>query len=215
MRKLILLVFSFSLLYSVFFFTSVFAQEDGIGQSRLNAASPLYFLKSVREALELKFAGTRHVTAIRKLEFATRRIREVRSLVQTSRQDLIQPTLENYWSQLQDFDALANLEDEDMVKQVSGAVAVQMDILQKTYNQVSDARAKRAIRATVNRLSQWEQILANKLNLVKQPDLVLGVAKSKLSGCNFLAREASSSALTEAEQEVFKERAQTCLEPKP
>lgn len=94
------------------FFSPVFAQEasfsatysaqmaptgNDIGVSKITPASFFYFLKTVRENLEMKLALTPHVKLIRQLEFATRRLRETKSLV-GGREDLIQPTMERYWS---------------------------------------------------------------------------------------------------------------------
>lgn len=209
--KFLLVFLTFNFLLFTF---PVFAQTSDIGQSRITPASPLYFLKSIREILELKFAGSTHIKALRRLEFATRRIREVNSLVKTSREDLIEPTLVKYLSELQELNGTANVKDEDMVVRVS-YVSGHMSVLQKVYSQVSDPKAKRSIRATVNSLTAWERQFIGKLDLVKQPAVVQKMTESKLSGCNFLGKEASSSALNEVEKAVFAERAQKCLEPNP
>lgn len=212
--KTAILILTFYILHSAFYVTPVFAQGDALGEAQINAASPLYFLKSVREILELEFAGTTYVRAVRKLEFANRRIREVKSLVDTTRQDLIGPTLEKYWSELQELSGLISLKDKDTAEQVSGTVVLHMDALQKAYTEISNFEARRSIRTAVNRLSQWEQLLIDKLNLAEQSDLAQKVVNSKLSACDFLAKEASSSALNEVEKVILSERAQKCLEPK-
>lgn len=188
----------------------VFAADD-LGQSQITPASPLYFLKSIREILELKFAGTTNIKALRRLEFATRRIREVNSLVGTSREDLIEPTLARYLSELEELRGVANIKDEGMAADVSRTVIMQMDALQGAYDPVSDSKGKRSIRATINGLSKWQQQLIDRLNLVKQTAMAQRVTYSKLSGCNFLSKEASSAALNEVERVVFAERAEKCL----
>ncbi|MBI2086253.1 hypothetical protein HYT74_02845 [Candidatus Daviesbacteria bacterium] len=193
------------------FSISIYAQEDNIGESQVNPASPLYFLKSVREVLELKFAATTNTKAFRQLEFATRRIREVKSLAKTPRQDLIEPTLYRYLSNMQELNGLVNLKDNDSATQVIDVVGLHMTILQAVYDQVSDLRARMSIRVTVNRLSEWDQQLIDRLDLVKQHSLVDKVTALKLSRCSFLAKEASSSALNEVEKVVLSERAQKCL----
>lgn len=189
----------------------ILAQEDNIGQSQINPSSPLYFLKAVREVLELKFAATTNTKALRQLEFATRRIREVKSLVKTPRQDLIEPTLYRYLSNMQELTGLVNLKDNDSASQVIDLAGLHMTILQAVYGQVSDLRARMSIRVTVDKLSEWDQQLIGRLDLIKQPSLINKVTALKLSGCNFLAREASSSALNEVERVVLLERAQKCL----
>lgn len=201
----LLITFNFLLI------TPAYAQGDPIGESKITPASPLYFLKAVREILELKFAATTHTKALRQLEFATRRIREVKSLVKTPRQDLIEPTLYKYLSNMQELTGLVNLKDNDSAAQVIDAAGLHMTILQAVYDQVSDLRVRMSIRATVNKLSEWEQQLIGRLDLIKQPLLIQKTTALKLSGCNFLAREASSSALNEVERVVLLERAQKCL----
>ncbi|MDD5416304.1 MAG: DUF5667 domain-containing protein [Candidatus Daviesbacteria bacterium] len=204
------------LLFTFYFllFTPSYAQEDDIGQSQITPASPLYFLKSVREILELKFAGTTHVRAIREFEFATRRIREAKGLVKTSRQDLIEPTLYRYLFHLEEFIGIANFKDPDFASQVSKNITGQMNVLQAVYNHVSDKRALMSIRATINSLSKWDLKLIDKLGLAEKPLLAEQIAVSRLSACNFLSHEASSSALNEVERAVFSERTKQCLTPK-
>lgn len=189
----------------------VFAASD-IGQSRITPASPFYFLKAVRENLELKFAGTTRVQALRQLEFATRRIREVNSLVKTPRQDLIESTLERYLSHLKEAQGLISLRDENLARNVTEDVTWQMGVLQTVYGQVSDIGAKRSVRHIVNRLSEWDGQLIDKLISVNQPALVQKVVASKLSGCNFLSRESSTSGLNEVERIVLTERAKVCFQ---
>ncbi|MBI2338708.1 hypothetical protein HYU95_06015 [Candidatus Daviesbacteria bacterium] len=192
----------------------VLAQDGNIGKSQINASSPLYFLKSLREILEIKFAGTTNVRAYRTLEFATRRIREVNSLVKTSREDLIEPTLVKYLSELQELKGITNIKDEDMVMRAS-QVSGHMEVLQKIYSQVSDPKAKRSIRATIHSLTAWEQQFIDRLDLTKQSAIAQRMTGSKLSACNFLSKEASASALNEVEKAVLAERAQKCLEQSP
>ena len=69
---------------------------NDIGISKITPASFFYFLKTIRENLEMKMALTPHVKQIRLLEFATRRLREAKSLIGI-KEDLISPTLERYW----------------------------------------------------------------------------------------------------------------------
>lgn len=185
----------FLILFALFLLNSpVYAAE--IGSSRIHPVSPLYFLKSVREILELKFAQTSQVKAIRQLEFATRRIREVKSLALTSRQDLIEPTLERYAWHLQELKGTVNHNDFGMLNKVNESLITQMNVLQEVFTKVSDPRAKRSIRLAIFRISEK-------------------FAALRSVACNFLVKEASSSALNEVEREVLLERTQKCSNIKP
>ncbi len=189
----------------------VFAQGDDIGQSQITPASPLYFLKSIREVLELKFAGTTRVRVIRELEFATRRIREVKSLANTTRQDLIEPTLYQYLFHLGEFIGTADLRDPDFAAEASKNITGQMNALQTVYGHISDKRALMSIRATINSLSKLDLKLIDRLNLAGRLLPAEQISISRQSACNFLTKEASSSALNEVEKAVFAERASKCL----
>lgn len=197
-----------------FYIAPAYAQSPDIGLARINAASPLYFLKSIREILEIKFAGSTHVKALYKLEFANRRIREVNSLVKTPEEYLIQPTLEKYWSSLGQLRGILDLNNKDMAGRVSRAVVLQMNDLLGAFEEASDPKAKRSLRAAIYRLSEWEQELIDRFSLLPEPQPALSeqVINSKLSGCSFLSKEASSSALNEVERKVLADRAKTCLE---
>lgn len=210
MKKLLILIFtSYFLLLTLP--VSVFAQTDIIEKAQITPASPLYFLKSVREVFELKLAQTARVKALRQLEFATRRIKEVNGLTKHPREDLIEPTLERYLSNLQDLDQSVNFSDEIVAQQIVGAVTQHMVVLQTIYGQVSDLRARMSLRATINRLSLREQEYINKLDRLSKPHLVEKIAQSKLSACNFLAKESSTSA-SEVEKWVLGSRAKVCFE---
>ncbi len=172
----------------------VFASENDIGQSQIHPAHPLYFLKTIRENLELKFAGTTRVIFIRRLEFATRRLREVKSLTQIGNFELIIPTLEKYWLQI---NALPekDIEDKEVVKMIQDNLVIHLGALERVYQKVENARAKMAIRAVINRVIQRADV----------PNY------GRLSACNFLAKEASSSALNEVEKVVLSDRAENCF----
>ena len=174
--------------------SSAYASQDLIGKSQLHPAHPLYFLKPVREILEMHFAQTPRVKFIRSLEFATRRLREVRSLIDAGREDLIEPNLEKYWYHIQKLPD-KDLADGELVASIKGVTAVHLEVLEDVYRVVVNKRAKMSVRSAVNRLSQRQ-------------DLEL---KTKGRICDFLAKESTSSALNQTEQAIYKERAQTCL----
>ncbi len=212
-RIIVLLLISFIFLYPIPYVSAESGKTNGddIGQSQITPASPLYFLKAVREILEFKFAGTTKVKAYRQLEFATRRIREVNSLVKTPREDLIAPTLEKYAWHLQELGGIVSLQDKDMMGQVSEVVALHMNVLQKDLGQLTNQQAKRSIRLAVFKISEWNQKIISQLNLPNQASTLGKLISVKLLGCNFLSREASSSALNEVEKEVFTTRAEICF----
>lgn len=189
MRVILFLVSCILFLVS---FSPAFATED-IGSSRIYPASPFYFLKTIRENIELKFAATPRVKLIRQLEFATRRLREVKSLVGNKSEDLIVPTMERYWYHVQSLPD-KDLKDKELVARIKESLSIHLQVLQTVYSQLSNPRAKMAIRATINRL-------------VGRADLP---HSARLQACIFLTKEASSSALNETEKAVFLERALKC-----
>lgn len=173
--------------------SSVYATENDIGTSKINPASPFYFLKVIRESLELKFAGTSHVRKFRELEFATRRLREAKTLISIN-EDLIPPTLEKYSSHLANLSD-KDLKDQEISERIKESLVIHLKILQKIYDQVSNKRAKMAIRAALNRIIQRSDVPSYAVVPV----------------CNFFLKEASSSALNQTEQVVFSERAAFCF----
>lgn len=190
---------------------TAFAFEDDIGQSLIHPAHPLYFLKTLRESLELKFAGTSNTRGLRHLEFSTRRIREVKSLVSSNHEDLIPSTLENYWANLGKLLGLINFRDEVIASQVTSEIRRHAITLQRLYDQIANTRAKMAIRTTIYRISQWNIQLLDKLTMDERGKLAAKLSATQMLICNFLAKEASSSGLNEVERLVLKERADKCL----
>lgn len=172
-----------------------YAGQDLIGKSQLHPAHPLYFLKPVRESLEIHFAQTPKVKFIRQLEFATRRLREVKSLIDVKREDLIEPNMEKYWYHIQKLPD-KDLADGELVASIKGATSVHLEVLEDVYNVVSDKRARMSVRSAINRLSQRQ-------------DLEEG---TKIKACGFLSKEASSSALNEVGKAILLERVQKCYQ---
>lgn len=170
----------------------VLAADVDFGSSRINPASPLYFLKTIREGFEMHLAQTGRVKTIRQLEFATRRLREVNSLISTNRQDLIEATLIRYWSHIQN---LPEQETEpDIADRIRENLKIDLQFLNRSYDQLLDPRARMAVRATINKLVQRRDLEND----------------ARSSGCSFLTKVASSSALTEVERAIYGQRAQRC-----
>jgi len=186
----ILLVFFLS---TIFLTTNTYALEE-IGQSQIHPAHPIYFLKTVREEFEKHFAQTSYVKFMRSLEFGTRRLREVKSLVTVEREDLIEPNLERYWSHISSLPQ-KDLEDKELAKRIEESLVIHIKTLDKIYHQVSNIRAKMSIRSALNRLMQ-------------RADLP---AYARVPICEFFQKEAtSSSELNEAEKAILLDRAQKC-----
>ncbi|MDP3733124.1 MAG: DUF5667 domain-containing protein [Candidatus Daviesbacteria bacterium] len=195
--KLIFLFFTFYFLLFTFPYRA--SAVDDIGQSKIYPTHPLYFLKSVKEILELKFAPTSEIKAIRYLEFSQRRIREAKSLVEAKRFEMIAPTLEHYLFNLQKVMGLMDFKDEAKLRQLSETVSTHVQVLNNLYSKIESQPGQRAIRTTLFKLSQLDNPPKN---------------LSKFQGeiCDFLVKEASSSALNEVEIAVLKERASLCLQ---
>ena len=176
------------------FCSSVFASDIDIGSSKIYPASPFYFLKTVRENIEMHLAQTPRVKMIRQLEFATRRLREVSSLVSAKREDLISATLERYWFHIHSLPD-KNPEHLDIAARVKEDLGVDLQFLQRIYPQLSTPTAKMFVRSTINKILQRDDVTGD----------------SRKLGCSFLVNEASSSALNEVERAILTERAQKCL----
>lgn len=189
----------------------VFAADD-IGQSKIYPTHPLYFLKSFREILELKFAPTSEIKAVRYLEFSQRRIREVKALVEARRADLIAPTLEHYLFNLQKVLGLMDLKNEAKAKQVADTVYMHLQYLEDIYAKIDHEAARRAIRTTLFKLSEWNRQFQERLDPKFQEMFFGSLRQSQSKICNFLQKEASSSALNEVEKAVLSERVQKCYQ---
>lgn len=170
------------------------AQVNDIGYSRIHPASPLYFLKTIRENLEMKLAQTTRVRNLRQLEFATRRLREVKTLIPIN-QDLIPPTLERYMAHLNSLSENHLKSEQQFADDLKNNLSIHLAVLRQIYDAGANIRSKMFIRSVMNRV-------------IKRADVP---NFAKLPVCNFFLREASSSALNQTEQLVLKDRAQSCF----
>lgn len=206
-----IVVFSFILSIVHFQFSiPLYASED-IGYSVIHPASPLYFLKSAKEILELKFAKESQEKGLKYLEFAERRIREAKSLINVNRADLIPPVLERYWSNLNKTLGLLNFKDQPFSSQVIEKIKQHIMVLETLQKQTENQKAKIAIRTAVYRLSGWQAKLLERLTPEIKAQLSLEIAENNSLICNFLSKESSSSALNQTEKAVLLARAQKCL----
>jgi len=184
---LVFLTFNFYLLTF-----PAYAFED-IGLSKIHPAHPAYFLKGVRENLEMKFAQTDNVKNLRTLEFATRRLRETRALININ-QDFIPPALERYTAHLNSLSD-KHQENDQFVPILQHNLQIHLQTMENIYHQASSPRARRFIRSAMNRVIQRGDV----------------PRQTKLSICLLFAKEASSSALSQTEQYVLENRAGKCF----
>lgn len=193
--------------YCFLLVTPAFAQEN-IGSSRLSPENPLYFLKAVREKLEIQFAGTEKVRILKRLEFAERRLKEVNSLIAVHREDLIAPNMEKF---LLELTLIKPAKDKYIIPTtVSNSLGYYMQALVGFYNSLTDPKAKLGVRSTIYRLMDLIQFYYGNMT----PELasqIFPLQETKfLAGCNLLAREALSQNLSESERQILKERGAKC-----
>ncbi len=167
---------------------------NDIGASTIYPGSIFYPLKAVREMLELKLALVPKTKAVRYMEFATRRLREAKSLVGTAKEELIQSNMERYWYAYQKV-VKFQPRDEELTILLNNNLTIHLEVIEGIYYQLTNAKAQTGVRTLVNRIVQSNDL---------KPE-------TRIGGCLFLQKEASSSALNEVEQEVYKLRAQKCF----
>lgn len=209
LQALVYSLIIFILLSVAYNLSPVFAASE-LGQARINAASPLYFLKSAKEIFQLKLAKITQQEANLRLQFADARLEEVNSLIHTPNEGLIEPTLNRYLANLGELGSIVDLGSNKVQVQFVPMVITNMKVLQAEYYQISDSRAKRSARATINNLSLWDLNLIKKLTVLKKYSLAEQVKESRLSGCRFLEKEASGAA-SEVEKEILQRKAEECL----
>src|SRR3989344_18645 len=191
----------FFILYSLFLpLSPAYAQASGIGQARITPASPLYFLKAVRENWQWRFAFTKQAKMSLQLSFADARLKEANTLL-SQNQDLIQPTLERHMFNLNSLPDELSEEDELGLK-IKEAVNIHLAVLEKMYPLTSNLKARMAIRSVMNRIIQRAYV----------------IPAAKLPVCTLVSREASlpagrqgSSAFSDTEKFVLANRAEKCF----
>jgi hypothetical protein len=183
-----------------------------IGYSIIDPTNPLYFLKTAKEYFEIKFfKPTLDISIVtRNLEFAQRRLREVNTLIKNKRQDLIVPMMEQYKNYINLASKIAP-DRENIQTQVAQALARHSDVLIRLYDQVGDPNAKRSIRSAIVEVQNYnKKILENIKDPAIKTDLVEKITLRQKLACDFLSREASSSALNDTERYYFSQKAKEC-----
>lgn len=180
-----------------------------IGVSLINPTSPFYFIKSVREKIELMFISKTSQKIIAELEFAQRRLREVNSLIKVGKQDLIEPMVEQYKSSIITLDSLAG-NDSDYKTEIAQALSRHLDILQRFYDNAGEPRAKMSILSAIQRVEEHNRDLLSKLELKDQQKLIKEIALRQILACKFLVRESSSSGVLETTRQLLAQKVNAC-----
>ena len=180
-----------------------------LGSSLIYPGSPLYFLKAIREKIELLTSSSAEAKMQRELEFAQRRLREVNAMVKSKKQDLIDETLERYKDHLAKASEIA-LNNDELNFKIGEASSRHLDVLQRVYDQVGNPRAKQAILAAIERIQEQNKTLLQKLNLESQQKLIRTSALRQALACKLLIREATSSGLTDTEKVALQEEVKKC-----
>ncbi|MDO8619604.1 MAG: DUF5667 domain-containing protein [Candidatus Daviesbacteria bacterium] len=184
-----------------------------VGEALISPASSLYFLKALRERIELFMSADSQVRAQRELEFAVRRLREVNTLIEKNRQDLIEETLQRYKDAIWQARDLAadNSTDESFQEGIGESVARHLYVLQTLYNQTNNLNAKRAVRASVQEIMDYENGL---IKGIKDPalkqELITRVGLRMQAGCQFLEEQVNSSDLNQTQQAILQEYVTNC-----
>lgn len=184
--------------------------DNYVGQSIIHPAHPLYFLKAVRENIETKFSTNPKQKFIRKIEFLERRIREVKSLIYFKNEYLIDPTIEKYTQILNELEGM-DTQKRDQVNMARDEVSNHLLIMIKYYPQLENSRAKLSFRRTISKISEWNINLSDRLTYGGYTDLAEKQIKLNSPACEFLKKEASTSALNDVERLVFSKRADICF----
>ena len=180
-----------------------------LGQSLIHPVSPLYFLKALRERIEMVLDSSNEAKAVRQVEFAQRRLREVASLVRVKRQDLIPPAIEQYKLHLKKADEFTK-QDEALKVRVGEAISRHLDTLQRVYDMVGNPSAKAAIRSAIEKNEEQNTAILDDLGTESQQKLIRQTAGRQAFACKFLMREATSSGLNDSERESLKQRVKGC-----
>lgn len=182
-----------------------------VGDSLISPGSSLYFLKAIREKIELYFSSNYQVQTQRELEFSVRRLREVKTLIEEGREDLIEETLQKYRNHLDEVQKLDN-GGRSMHINVGASIARHMYVLQSLYYNINEVEAKRAVRTSIQRVLEhnWNLLGSKELEVGEKQDLSDQIALRQIAGCKFLNEETKNTAFNESEREILKEYVSDC-----
>lgn len=209
------------LIFPLFLSDPVFAKQDAVeaivdpgalevGDSLISPSSPLYFFKSWREKLELYLAPNDVTKAQRELEFSVRRLREVKTLLDENRQDLVPATLRMYIKDLEMVKTYST-SGKDTKLELGLSIARHMYILQSLYYQMSIDEAKFTDRDAIRYILKYNRDLSD--SGLSQEERGLFRDKFKLreiAACQFLRTEARASDMSSDEKKLILEVVQAC-----
>lgn len=179
-----------------------------VGEALIPPNSPLYFLKILREKIELALTFSQEGKVVRQLEFAQRRLREVNKLIKNKKQDLIGETMAKYRDHINQ--ALAAASSDDLKVKVGEAISRHLDVLQRVYDGVGNETAKAAIRGNIERAAEHNRTLLAKLDTVKQKLLIKKTVLRQALACKFLGRESTASGISDNEKKTLRAKFADC-----
>lgn len=181
-----------------------------VGDSLISPSSPVYFLKAWRESLELYLASNDTVKAQRKLEFSVRRLREVKTLLDENRQDLVPATLKAYTQDLEMVKSYSSKDPKNALD-LGLSIARHMYVLQSLYYRMSESEAKFANRETIRYVLNYNRNLLNaNLSEEDRANFINGLKLREIAACQFLKTEAQASDILESEKKLISEVLQNC-----
>lgn len=180
-----------------------------VGHALIAPDSPFYFIKAIKERIEMALASTDDVKASRQLEFAQRRLREVNTLVDHKRQDLVRPTLAKYQTEVQNAEDLSS-NSQDLQTRVGEALARNIDVLQRVYDQVGNETAKAAILENIQRAESRVRETTQNLPTGAQQKFIGNTAAYQAAACKFFLRESTASALPAADKLQLQQKIKDC-----
>lgn len=200
---LVLVVFSSPALAQM---TSETPSERSLIEPTIGVDSQLLFLKRIIERLKMNFAFSPGSRENLQLALTTERINETYALIRHSREDLIEPIMEEYRRM---FVGVVGDEDKKISNEVLIYYAQDIPILINLFEATHSERAKRAIRASIDGIQAqlWlvleripSQTAYNQIN----PQLTLA--------CQFLESDANSDNFNQVERAISQEKFMQCNE---
>jgi len=163
-KKIILVVlFSFLLLTP---FKLSAQQEDPLAKidyaPRLLPTSPFYFLKQIKERLELTFARTPEAKVAKRLEFANRRVAELKR-VAVKKPQLGEKLARRYEEELKEVEEearqLKETERQGLLKHISQVVLKHQNILSQVLEKVPQEAKEGIKKALESSLQGYQRVL--------------------------------------------------------
>ncbi len=173
--------------------------------AEISPASWLFFIRTLKENFEYSFAEDK---LAKKFEFPKNRVKEAYSAHQDGREDLIEPLMEEYRNLYSYFysSPFGNVKVK-MIQRFSSDI----NLLVALYGEVEDERAKRAIRASIDRIQAYNWKVLTDPNIIQGTDLLAEVKPSLFMACNLIGNEAKDPSLNQAESAILEEKFNQCI----